>query len=1204
MRKFLVVGCGGSGGKTLRLLIDQIRADFRANPSLRGADLPAAWQFVHIDVPVDPDREPTRLGSIRDLGGTYVSFSSPQNTYEATSLNVESQLRSRSLAPLVGWAPKDRPAANTVPVTSGAGQYRAIGRMLTLPRLAALRTTLLEAQSKIVGPTAWGSIPTSEQGSDVIIPIVVASMAGGSGASMFLDVCRLLGTLPGINAANIGCLLYTADVFGELPDGRRANVEGNAMAAISEVIAAVSGLSDEADKELLGALGLPTFMGDEPAFARVIPIGRRIGGAGAFFGDGTADGVYRGVARALAGIMTSERASQQYLDSFLGNPTPMPTDQELFGWKIGDAQLPFGSLGFASLSLGRDRYLDYAAQRLSRAAVDHLRSGHLSPTSQLPSLDQLRLLMDNQWGASMQHMGLPQLGQPALVWFQSVAYPSGALQAAAGEAAAQAATTMANTGAAPAAAWLATAQAAVGMARPQVVAQIQRFAYSWAEGWAGTLEGAAKAEFVRATSDFGLPYARELMTRVARQCDALIDELSSAGQTADATDPLAVDTSLVIQATALGKQVVNGAHALGQTFTGSLNRSCEDRLRREAARYAAAVLRSYVSEVLRGLQGTANESLKILEAEVSRTAAGAGLAQLHSVTYGDWPDESEKVPARFDHAQNEVLLTTSSDFPRQFRDDVTAAHRALTYPEGLAAIRSEIIGGQWQTAGPVVTHTVLEQRGHWRAPVLNRSALDGQPTPQATPSYRLEMTAAGLIARAQDRLSARGDVFERFAGQSIAQYLGDPAVSDFDREQRQQDFARRFIETMALARPVVGVDAAMVPRIHSNRSVRYVYSFSEIPFEENDEVARAVRQRLAGDADLEPSTVDNFGRALAGSDATTGKISLFGSYEKVSPLCYSSLLDPIKNRWATADASYQRSLWLWKRARPLHASLAMSPDEAVRIAAGWYLGRLLGLVRQTDPRAPEVRAPEGWLAFGPLLESREVAAQGPMDFLASVLMSHSWALARCSGDPHLTPLAPYAALRRLMDTSGSTQMPPQVRDLAGTQLLAQALWGRQLTLKNARPGGGDAPLQGDAFAGILAEAEGRSSLAANPTPQVGGAVSGQPVGLAWEQRPTPQAQAAPPSPVESKAKAVSDWIESLRAWYRSTGYVQAAPGWALTIHTRDQLQSAPLSIELAPLAFKAFDLLDACLAAALEGPFHDPMGSGGAKPLMEGPDFV
>ena len=53
MKKFLVVGVGGSGGATLRYLMDQLGADLRK----RGIhELPDAWQFVQIDVNPVPSR--------------------------------------------------------------------------------------------------------------------------------------------------------------------------------------------------------------------------------------------------------------------------------------------------------------------------------------------------------------------------------------------------------------------------------------------------------------------------------------------------------------------------------------------------------------------------------------------------------------------------------------------------------------------------------------------------------------------------------------------------------------------------------------------------------------------------------------------------------------------------------------------------------------------------------------------------------------------------------------------------------------------------------------------------------------------------------------------------------------------------------------------------------------------------------------------
>lgn len=1148
MRKFLVVGCGGSGGRTVRLLIDQLRADLRS----RGiSELPDAWQFVHVDVPVDPDEGPAPLGSVLDLGGHYLSFTTPANTFQATALQVESRLsqgQRKDLSPLLGWAPRNLARANGVPVTSGAGQYRAIGRMLTLPRLDQLRQVLVAAQAKAVSPTAWGQVPSAEQGSDVIIPIVVASMAGGSGASMFLDVSRVLGQLPGISPANIGCFLYTADVFAELPDDKRANVEGNAMAAVSEIIAAISRISDDDDRNTLEALGVSAGSVGTPPFGRVLPIGRRIGGSGAFFGDGSADGVYRGIARALAGVMSSEAASQQYLDSFLANPTPVPMTSDRLGWGTSDNDLPFGSMGFASLSLGRDRYIDYSAQRLSRAAVDHLVAGHLNPTSDLPSSDQVRLLMDNQWSISLQNMGLTMPGVPVNTWFQSVAYPRTAWESAARDAMGIAHGVVANSGHARASDWLASTRANVSTVKPQVVGQLQHSAYLWAETWAGELEAAAKTEFLRATAAFGLPYGRELMTRVRHRLETVVSEMSAAGSSAGAIDPTEIDETVSGEAAALGKQSVGAGHVLATRVQSQMQHSAESRVRREAAGVGAHVLRAFAVDVLGALELAANDALRGLEVEAARTASGAGLAQLHSEVYADWPDESGRVPPRFDHAQNEVLLTTSVDFPARYQADVSATGGSAVYSDGLAKLRREIIEGSWETAGSRRNHVVVEQTGHWRAPILNRGS-DGAPTPQAKPTYRLYCSVREIVDRSRDRLAEQGGVFATFADQSIAQYLNDMNIAQVDRTKRQEDFVSKFLQALALARPVVGVDEQMVQFLHNGRQLSYVYTFSEIPFEENDMVASGVSAKLTGDPSLESSTGSNFRRALTGAGSTVGKISIFGSYEKVSPLCFSSLLEPIAHRWASASVSTQSNLWLWKRARPLHAALAMSRAEAVRVIAGWYLGRLVGLVRQDAQGHAEVMSEQGWLHFGAPLLSEEVGVRNPVDVLPSILMSHAWALVRCSGDPHLTALAPYEAVRRLADASASNQLAPQVAALSGTALLADALSGRNLMLAGV-------PVTGDGLSQVLNPSRAPADLSVVAVDQAN---------------------------IDNRHEAVISWIGTLREYFTSKRYVERAPDgrYRAVVVSVEALRAAPLIAEIGPLVMEALDLLERIAEAAV-----------------------
>ena len=62
MRRFLVVGCGGSGGATLAYMMDQLRSELHS----AGVDqLIDGWQFVHIDVPSAAE---ALLGSARELG--------------------------------------------------------------------------------------------------------------------------------------------------------------------------------------------------------------------------------------------------------------------------------------------------------------------------------------------------------------------------------------------------------------------------------------------------------------------------------------------------------------------------------------------------------------------------------------------------------------------------------------------------------------------------------------------------------------------------------------------------------------------------------------------------------------------------------------------------------------------------------------------------------------------------------------------------------------------------------------------------------------------------------------------------------------------------------------------------------------------------------------------------------------------------------
>jgi hypothetical protein len=1024
VKKFLIVGCGGSGGATLRYLMDQLRADLRPY----GVDeLPAAWQFLHVDV--NPEPEGTDgLGTIRDLGGRYLSVSSPGNSYMLVANNVEQSLMANSsLRGLMGWAPAPKEAASHVGVTKGAGQYRSVGRMLTLTDLNDIRAEMSRSWEQLQRPDAWGSLPTagypgSYDAASGVIPMVVGSMAGGSGASMFLDVCRLLGRLPGLNRADLGVFLFTADVFAALPAAERTGVDGNALGAIGEIIAAQTRASDAADTEIFSALGIAPEPVDEAAFARIFPIGASIGGDGAKFGDGTPEGVFRGLGRALAATMSSDEATNQYIKSKIENPSPPTMNREVLGWGTDSAVFPWGSFGYASLSLGRDRYAEYASQRVARNALDRLVVGHLNPQSQLPANEQLNSLVDAQFNTILERLGYPRMGSNIPEWFRTAALSENIRTAEAQNAVSEAVSALGATDASAAPAWVDAIRVRLPYYQVGAATKIRDASYLWANGWAQKLEAEVREEYLRAVTQLGVPYAVAVVRKLASHLNPVIDKLREA---VPMREPLAIDPDVTTMALGMKKTVIGAGHAVAELITKGYVSNAKRAMELEAARLGGEVLASFAQDVLGALQRAGESALMDLTAARALTSGEAGLAQLATTVYNEWPQDSDQVPTRFDQADNEVLLTTSREFPAQFESDVIASVPAANsiYSTARDSIVSEVLIGRWQTTGGVRgDFPVLTARVAWRASALPKDPISETPTPRSVPVYDLAVRPREVLERAREHLRRPDQPFESFSSQTIEEYLYDVSQPESVRVQRAEELVGRFREAMALARPLVGVSPPMIQVMHPSHSLLYQYSFSAIPVAPSAPVAGRIRAMLQADSTLDSSTERRFSEALSDT-AQANRIAIFGSYPKYSPLVFSSLLDQIEKRWTGAPEMALNDLWQWKRTRPLPASLAMGATEQRTMIEGWWIGRLLGALvvpasaQSTDPAQVWDFARQAWLAFPQRLLTPPSKFRGPDDWLPAVMESHSLALVRCNGDVNLGALQPYLALRRISDDS-------------------------------------------------------------------------------------------------------------------------------------------------------------------------------------------
>jgi len=146
MRRFLIVGCGGSGGATLAYMMDQLRSELHA----AGVDkLIAGWQFVHIDVPSAADPGPDGLANVPGQGGTYIGCGPRGSSYAILDGALSQRLSTdAALDTIATWAPR-QPDQVTNPISAGAGQYRAIGRMITLSKAGEIRSKLQAAWDEL-----------------------------------------------------------------------------------------------------------------------------------------------------------------------------------------------------------------------------------------------------------------------------------------------------------------------------------------------------------------------------------------------------------------------------------------------------------------------------------------------------------------------------------------------------------------------------------------------------------------------------------------------------------------------------------------------------------------------------------------------------------------------------------------------------------------------------------------------------------------------------------------------------------------------------------------------------------------------------------------------------------------------------------------------------------------------------------------------
>lgn len=1056
MYKVLVIGCGGSGAKTLSYMMDQLRADL----GVYGIDaIPGCWQFVNVDTPLQ-EEEGDAVRSVSDQGGAYVACGVADGSYRTVDDALTTAVRSRGssgLRHLATWMPR-RISDVSFPVTVGAGQFRGIGRLLVLRQLSQVRAAVEAALARMADPRSREAaeqvarlVPGAGAVPDPSAPpmvLVVSSMAGGSGASMTLDVCRLVAsasTKPAIDPQLISVFLYTAEVFGSIPEHLRVGMPGNTLAMLGEIVAAQAGTEGETarqDRELYSLFGVAASVGR--AFKRVTPIGLKAAGTGAVFGDGSTEGVFRGMGRGLARYISSP-AFNRYVSYDIANQVTVP-NRDLVSWDVNPTDTAWSSFGYASLSTGRDRYAEYSAQRIARRAVDHVLSGFRATSNASNDVQRLAELWEHRRGEELMRMGLPVstgttmmgatgvIDRETLSWLMSEQASSvlnkrhlaerarSTVEAVMGRRPRTEGMPVADWSAAMAG-WLRTQDS---LARQELEAACLQMVVDRAGEHLERIVDQTRRDL----ADLGLPYAMRMLEELSQPGGALrpladrLEQLSTQGPRQVLTIPDSLATAMSsMTKVKLGEA---GAEQLVDQVTTGLADSAYQWLLARSAGHLATALRDLAASAVKPLADALDQSRKILDKECAKAPSPSGLADVATELYQAWPGEPHQgsspqiaVPKRFATAHNEVVLMGVEHYPARFLE-----HISSSVPEELSgdlhqayaeAVR-EVITGSWQQgSGDRAPEDLLTVTTRWVPAGMQGATGHALPT---SARYEVKLRSADILGRARAFVGRRGEVFEGFTSQSLRSYLEDDSVGDFVRSQRSEEVLTGLRRVLDMARPLVEIDESVYSELSGGKSPSLSFTFSAIPFlglDVADHFLEYLRTNSAFHADLS----DAVARAMG--DEEVARVDVFGSYPRTLPAAYSGLLTSVAQAWDAAVGSEgaRGEFWTWRRARPLTGGVPVGDAERRGMVRGWWVATLAGGLDRPawkdkrDDRPVRVwdREEREWVSFPhPMLtpRSRMISSNA---WLASVLESLLLAYVEV-GRQGLRAFRPWKVLRR------------------------------------------------------------------------------------------------------------------------------------------------------------------------------------------------
>lgn len=924
----LFIGVGGSGGNTVRTIRENLQEALR----LKGwtGEFPECWQTLWIDTI-----------AVQGTGGfgadllphdSYLGLVQTGLQYPDIRDDIKNQVPATShVDVLSGWLPERSP----VPIEKGAGQYRALGRAIGVDNFRKMRLFLESANARLTNTQALTDIAklnalfNQPQGSkkQTTSVFVISSMAGGSGSGLFQDVAHMVKLIdPGLaNFTHV--MLYGADVFKlGIPDNMLRSVPGNTTAALAETI---NGGWREAltpqSEFLFNAAGFNTNSTLRYGGKHNWIIGASNNEASL---GKTTDEIYRAVGSSLAALTLSSE-TLEWLNNYVitnvfpGSATGLNDNTRLKISGNPDHFQPFSSMGFSRVTLGMDRFKDYAAEAVTKSAVKQLLWPDYEPSDSnqdMSNHQKITVKADQLWLDFLTKSGLKERNPSNDVLDALKPKDDNRI----GEFATQAVENAGGgTGGHDASTWQARVMKFFNENVKQVLDSEKSRINQAAQDWVIEVQDKILNATAEVAGIAGYRVAQELVKRLRMEVDFLVKtELpSDALKARKRKDEI---SAVILKLLSTGKSKISKGEKEIDNVRETLKKGTSFLTEADRIDIAIELLADLDANFLTGLQKELSTSLEMLKISAGDQKNG----------FSNFPSlEDVEVQSRFAPPTTEQSLIDFKLFPQllsQWSQEVLDSSTAGSWRERL--VERTIRGINFDQTGDSQSQSLITLEPRWMPKNSDYRKQLGSPQ---TANHVIISDVVELRNRARKMINSRAGTLSDHVNMGIRPYLDN--ISDpKEKQNRQIIFNAAVNAAVKYCAPMVFENPGVLAAVHPKSSAleRYI-SFSTVPLgnlQGEKAVIEAVRT-------AEPqNTLLNKVEAFNADDAITA-IEFYSVLNIAkNPVVFDSLMQPLSSEWNSMKSNEDERLAFWtlRRTKPLAESIPLASELIEQAITGWF----------------------------------------------------------------------------------------------------------------------------------------------------------------------------------------------------------------------------------------------------------------------------